>query len=95
MENPLKRWKFSPVDKKGQVLWDKYTYYKSEMFSKTHTTYSPWTIVKSNDKKIARLEAMRYVLSRFDYEGKSNEDNLLTPDPNIVMRFYRSNLQID
>lgn len=95
MENPLKRWKFSPVDKKGQVLWGKYTYYKSEMFSKTHTTYSPWTIVKSNDKKIARLEAMRYVLSRFDYEGKSNEDNLLTPDPNIVMRFYRSNLQID
>ena len=95
MENPLKRWKFSPVDKKGQILWDKYTFYKSEMFSKTHTTYSPWTIVKSNDKKIARLEAMRYVLSRFDYEGKSNEDNLLTPDPNIVMRFYRSNLQID
>lgn len=94
-EDPLKRWKFSPVDKKGQVLWDKYTHYKSEMFSKTHTTYSPWTIVKSNDKKVARLEAMRYVLSRFDYEGKNNENNLLTPDPNIVMRFYRSNLQID
>ncbi len=93
--DPLKRWKFSPVDKKGQELWDRYTHYKSEMFSKTHTTYSPWTIVKSNDKKIARLEAMRYVLSRFDYEGKNDAEISLTPDPNVVMRFYRSNLQID
>ncbi|NJN50392.1 MAG: polyphosphate kinase 2, partial [Polaribacter sp.] len=94
-EDPLKRWKFSPVDKQGQILWDKYTFYKSEMFSKTHTTYSPWTIIKSNNKKTARLEAMRYVLSRFDYEGKSTEDTTLTPDPNIVMRYFRSNLQID
>ncbi|MAD97179.1 MAG: polyphosphate kinase 2 [Flavobacteriaceae bacterium] len=93
--DPLKRWKFSPVDKKGQELWDRYTHYKSEMFSKTHTTYSPWTIVKSNDKKIARLEAMRYVLSRFDYDGKNEAQTSLTPDPNVVMRFYRSNLQID
>lgn len=94
-ENPLKRWKFSPVDKKGQILWDKYTHYKSEMFSKTHTTYSPWIIVKTNDKKIARLEAMRHVLSQFDYDGKSSAGTILTPDPNIVMRYYRSSHQID
>lgn len=94
--NPLKRWKFSPVDKQGQILWDKYTHYKEEMFSKTHTTYSPWMIIKTNDKKTARLEAMRYVLSQFDYDGKSNTGNLLTPDPNVVMRYYRSNVhQID
>ena len=93
--NPLKRWKFSPVDKKGQELWDTYTHYKDEMYSKTHTTYCPWMIIKTNHKKTARLEAMRYVLSRFDYDGKKETSTLLTPDPNVVMRYYRSNFQID
>ena len=88
--NPLKRWKFSPVDRRGQELWDKYTYYKDEMFSKTHTSYCPWMIIKTNSKKIARLEAMRYVLSNFDYEGKKDALTTLTPDPNVVMRYYRS-----
>tara|TARA_R110002167_G_scaffold73876_3_gene206931 strand:- start:1811 stop:2671 length:861 start_codon:yes stop_codon:yes gene_type:complete len=95
-ENPLKRWKFSPVDKQGQILWDKYTHYKSEMFSKTHTAYCPWIIVKTNDKKVARLEAMRHVLSSFNYTGKENAGTTLNPDPNVVMRYYRSNInQID
>ena len=47
VDNPRKRWKFSPVDKKGQEYWDRYTHYKGLMFSKTHTTYSPWIIVKA------------------------------------------------
>ncbi|MEE9407723.1 MAG: polyphosphate kinase 2 [Polaribacter sp.] len=94
-ENPLKRWKFSPVDQKGQSLWDKYTRFKGEMFSKTHTSYSPWVIIKTNDKKTARLEAMRHVLSQFDYEGKEDAKTILNPDPNVVMRYYRSNIQID
>ena len=51
LRNPLKEWKFSPVDLKGQELWDRYTHYKEQMFSKTHTAYSPWIIVKTNDKK--------------------------------------------
>ena len=93
--NPLKRWKFSPVDKKGQQLWDTYTYYKDEMFSKTHTTYCPWMIIKTNNKKTARLEAIRYVLSKFDYDEKKKASTALTPDPNVVMRYYRSNFQID
>ncbi|TMM28761.1 polyphosphate kinase 2 [Polaribacter aestuariivivens] len=94
-ENPLKRWKFSPVDKQGQILWDKYTHYKAEMFSKTHTSYSPWMMVKTNDKKVARLEAMRHVISQFDYDGKEEAKTTLTPDPNVVMRFYRSNSNVD
>jgi polyphosphate kinase 2 len=95
-ENPLKRWKFSPVDKQGQILWDKYTHYKSEMFSKTHTTYSPWMIIKTNDKKVARLEAIRHVLSQFNYDKKNEATTVLNPDPNVVMRYYRSNRnQID
>ena len=92
---PLKRWKFSPVDKKGQVLWDSYTHYKEEMFSKSHTTYSPWMIVKTNNKKVARLESIRHVLSQFDYEGKDLASTNLLPDPNIVMRYFRSAHQID
>jgi polyphosphate kinase 2 len=95
LNNPLKRWKFSSVDMKGQDLWDKYTYYKEQMFSKTHTNFSPWIIVKTNDKKEARLESMRYVLSQFDYDGKGESDISLFPDPNIIMRYHRSAIQID
>lgn len=94
-ENPLKKWKFSSVDKQGQILWDKYTHYKAEMFSKTHTSYSPWMMIKTNNKKVARLEAIRHVLSKFDYEGKKTAKTALNPDPNIVMRYYRSNTHID
>ncbi|MBE0424392.1 MAG: polyphosphate kinase 2 [Lutibacter sp.] len=92
---PLKRWKYSPVDRKSQELWDKYTHYKEQMYSRTHTSYSPWITVKANDKKLARLESIRYVLSQFNYEGKENASTILFPDPNIVMRYYRSAKQID
>ena len=95
LNNPLKEWKFSPVDKKGQELWDKYTYYKEQMFTKTHTAFSPWVIVKTNDKKTARLESMRYVLSRFDYTDKENSSDLIQPDPNVIVRYYRNAKQID
>ncbi len=95
LETPLKRWKFSPVDKKGQELWDRYTNYKEQMFSKTHTSYSPWITVKANDKKIARLECIRYVLSQFNYDGKDKALTTLLPDSNIIMRYYRSSNQID
>ncbi|ALU76087.1 polyphosphate kinase [Tenacibaculum dicentrarchi] len=94
-DNPLKRWKFSPVDKKGQELWSRYTYYKEEMFSKTHTTYSPWIVVKTNDKKKARIECIRHVLSQFDYQEASENKIVNNPDPNIVMRYYRSAKQLD
>ena len=94
-KNPLKQWKFSPVDMKGQELWDKYTHFKEKMFSKTHTNFSPWVIVKTNDKKRARLESMRYVLSQFDYKGKGDSKISLAPDPNVIMKYYRSMIQID
>ena len=95
LKNPLKQWKFSPVDKKGQELWDKYTYYKEQMFTKTHTTFSPWIIVKTNDKKTARLESMRYLLSKFDYTDKEDSSKLMQPDPNVIFRYYRNAKQID
>ena len=95
LENPLKIWKFSPVDMKGQDLWDKYTYYKEQMFSRTHITFSPWIIVKTNEKRTARLESMRYLLSKFDYAGKMKAKTTLLPDPNVILRYYRHLEQID
>jgi polyphosphate kinase 2 len=89
-DNALKRWKFSPVDRKGQEYWDDYTKYKELMFSKTHTPFSPWIIVKTNDKMKARLECMRYVLSQFDYDTKDDTNFNLLPDPNVIMRYFRS-----
>lgn len=88
--NPLKQWKLSPVDEKGQEMWERYTYYKEQMFAHTHTTFSPWTIIKTNKKKIARLESIRHVLSKFEYDGKENANTTVLPDPNVVMRFHRS-----
>jgi len=89
LQNPLKRWKFSPVDMKGQELWDKYTYYKEQMFSKTHTPFSPWIIVKTDDKRTARLESIRHLLSRFDYQGKGSSRAVMIPDPNVIVKYYR------
>lgn len=88
--NPLKHWKLSPVDEKGQEMWERYTYYKEQMFARTHTTFCPWTIIKTNTKKVARLESIRHVLSKFEYQGKENANTTVLPDPNVVMRFHRS-----
>ena len=91
----LKQWKISPVDEKATEMWEKYSFYKEAMLSRTHTTYSPWVIVRSNDKKRARLESMRYVLSNFEYDDKEEAGSLINPDPTIVSRFYRSIKRID
>lgn len=94
-EDPLKQWKISPVDEMAQEKWDDYTHYKEEMFSKTHTSYAPWILVQANDKKRARLESMRYVLSMLDYEGKGQTDTSLSPDPDVVIRYHRSQPSLD
>jgi polyphosphate kinase 2 len=93
--NPLKQWKLSPIDMQAQNLWDKYTYYKEQMFSKTHTSFSPWIIVSANNKKTARLESIRYVLNLLPYEGKDTARTRLAPDPNIINRFHRGIVKID
>ena len=69
-ESPLKYWKFSPNDAKVIDKWDLITNYKNQMFNKTSTKLNPWVIINSNDKKIGRLNAMRYVLSAIPYDGK-------------------------
>jgi polyphosphate kinase len=81
--DPVRRWKLSPNDIKALERWDAYTTAKVAMFRATDTDSAPWTVVKSNDKKRARTEAMRSVLARFDYDDK-DPDIVGEPDPRIV-----------
>src|ERR1700730_5107744 len=81
--DPVRQWKLSPMDLASLDKWDDYTEAKEAMFFFTDTADAPWTVVKSNDKKRARLEAMRHVLARFDYPDK--DPQIATPpDPLIV-----------
>lgn len=66
--NPLKRWKITPVDEKAQELWDEYTAYKNKMFEVTTTKHAPWKIIEANKKSSARLEAIQYILDIIPYE---------------------------
>ncbi|WP_201155784.1 polyphosphate kinase 2 [Rhodobaculum claviforme] len=81
--DPLKRWKLSPIDLASLDKWDDYTEAKEAMFFYTDTADAPWTIVKSNDKKRARLNCMRHFLASLDYPGKDMAV-VGTPDPLIV-----------
>ena len=65
------------------------------MFSRTHTSFSPWIIVRADTKRDARLESIRYVLNLLDYDGKKDAGTSLLPDPNVVTRYHRSTLAID
>ena len=81
--DPLKQWKLSPIDKASLDKWDDYTEAKEAMFFYTDTADAPWTIVKSDDKRRARLEAMRFFLSALPYPGK-DETVVHAPDQLIV-----------
>ncbi len=70
-QNPLKQWKLSPIDVEGLQKWDEYSNAIQEMFARTHSTFAPWTVVQSDDKRRARLAAIRRVLSVIDYDLKS------------------------
>ena len=83
--DPVRQWKLSPMDIASLDKWDAYTAAKEANFAATDTDWAPWTVVKSNDKKRARINAMRYVLSKFEYEGKDHEI-VSEPDPLIVSR---------
>jgi hypothetical protein len=79
----VRQWKLSPTDLASLDKWDDYTAAKEAMFFYTHTADAPWTVVKSNDKKRARLEAMRHVLHRMPYADKDTEV-VTVPDPLLV-----------
>ena len=80
--DPLKQWKLSPVDQESQDKWEAYTKAKEDMFFFTSTADSPWVIIKSDDKKRARINAIRCLLTKIDYPDK--REKLLTIDKRIV-----------
>ena len=80
---PLKKWKLSDIDRASLNKWDDYTEAKEAMFFYTDTADAPWTIIKSDDKKRARLNCMQHFLSQLDYPDK-DEHVLHGPDPLIV-----------
>ncbi|MET8171060.1 polyphosphate kinase 2 [Streptomyces clavifer] len=81
--DPVRQWKLSPTDVDSLDRWDDYTTAKIHMFRATDTGHAPWTVVKSNDKRRARLEAMRSLLARIDYTPK-DADAVGAPDPLVV-----------
>jgi polyphosphate kinase 2 (PPK2 family) len=83
--HPLKQWKLSPIDKASLDKWEEYTEAKERMFYHTDTSDAPWTVVKSDCKKRARLNAMRYLLHKIPYENKDNA-TIGKIDPLIVGR---------
>ncbi|KOF04352.1 polyphosphate kinase 2 [Roseivirga ehrenbergii] len=68
LENPLKRWKMSPVDEMAQELWDSYTEYRVRMFAETNTKNNPWIVLKANKKTSARIQVIRHILEKVPYK---------------------------
>ena len=83
-EDPLKQYKLSPVDNLAQKYWDQYSLRKFQMLQETNRTIAPWTIIRSDNKKMARINCIRFVLSQLEYEGKLPDDEL-EPDPEIIV----------
>ena len=81
--DPVRRWKLSPMDIQSLDKWEDYTEAKEAMFFYTDTADAPWTVVKSNDKKRARLEAIRHILEQYDYDDK-DEEVVGKPDRKII-----------
>lgn len=82
--DPLKQYKISPVDMQAQDLWDQYTVRKFQMLTESNRTLSPWTIIRSSNKKRARINCIKHLLSSIDYHDKIASEHL-TPDSEIVI----------
>jgi polyphosphate kinase 2 len=95
--DPLKQFKVSPVDREAQALWNQYTVKKFQMLGESNRTLTPWTVVRSDNKKRARVNCIKHMLGELDYVGKPDDDSFVT-DPEIVvsgideLKFLEENL---
>jgi polyphosphate kinase 2 (PPK2 family) len=78
--DPLKQYKLSPVDEKSQELWDKYTIAKYSMLLASQTDYSPWTVIRSDNKKKARINCIKHILNNINYDERAKKKLLKTND---------------
>ena len=89
--DPLKQWKVSPIDDQAIKQWKAYSLARNEMLARSHNPIAPWTLVRANDKHLARLNIIRDLLGRLHYTGK--DKRLIRPDPQIVFAYDVSNLE--
>lgn len=82
--DPLRQWKLSEIDLQAQDKWDEFTQTKYNMIKQTHSHNAPWTIIRSNDKQLARLESLKVILNKVDYEGRDVHLNY-SPNPDVVI----------
>lgn len=93
-DDPLRQWKLSEVDLQAQERWDDFTNQKYQMLRRTHTNTAPWTVIRSNDKHLARLNAMKAILNAVPYE-RLNPELDFVPDPEIVISGAREVEQME
>jgi polyphosphate kinase 2 len=91
LKDPLRQWKLSPIDAKAPKHWKHYSKARNAMLSQTHGVFAPWIIVEADDKRAARLNVIRDLLSRCEFHGKNLHGEL--PDPNTVFLFDESHLE--
>jgi len=82
--DPLRQWKLSEIDLQAQDKWDDFTQTKYNMIKQTHSHNAPWTIIRSNNKQLARLESLKVILNKVDYEGRDEHLNY-SPNPDVVI----------
>ena len=90
-KDPLKQWKLSPVDTKAARRWDHYSEARNAMFAAAHSLLAPWIVVRADDKRAARLNVIRDILSRCQFHGKHPHGEV--PDPNVVFQFDERHLK--
>lgn len=90
-EDPLRQWKISPMDEVSASHWDDYSQARNEMFAKTHHVSAPWFVVKADDKRIARIQIIKHLLSQLEYKGK--DESLALSDPAVVFPYEDAVLQ--
>ena len=93
-DDPLRQWKLSEVDLQAQERWDDFTNQKYEMLKRTHSNHAPWTVIRSNDKHAARLNAIRTILNSVPYE-RGNQELDFVPDHQVVISGSREVEQME
>jgi polyphosphate kinase 2 len=89
--DPLKQWKVSPIDDQALERWKAYSLARNEMLARSHSSTAPWTLVRANDKRLARLNIIGDLLGRLHYADK--DEHLIRPDPQVVFPYDISNLE--
>ena len=85
-DDPLSQWKSSPIDAEAVKHWEDYSAARNEMLARTHTMVAPWTVVRADNKPLARINLIRDLLTRSEFKGKKRQADL--PDPDIVFSFH-------